>query len=270
MLWVQRFWLRLQTLFGRNRSAERLDDEIQFHLEQQIAENIGAGMSRDEARYTAMRAFGNPTVLKEETRDSWGWIWLEHLTRDLSYVVRTLRRSPGFTLAVILVMTLGIGANIALFTIVRSVLLKPLPFGEAKRLVMLYEVSGDGKYPYNVVAGGIFEAWQKETQSFEQLAIWGGNGYTLSGGAGQLPEQLQGTICSWNLFSILGVQPVLGRGFEASDDGHSANATVILTWGLWKRRFGSDPAIVGKSIHLDARAYTVIGVMPSWFVYPDA
>jgi predicted permease len=270
MVWAQRLWLRLQTLFHRYRFAQRLDDEIQFHLDQQIAENIAAGMSREEARYAAVRTFGNPTALKEETRETWGWIWLEQFARDLRYVVRTLRRAPGFTLAVILVMALGIGANTALFTIVRSVLLKPLPFGDAKRLVMLYEVTGEGKYPYNVVAGGIFEAWQKEAQSFEQVAIWGGNGYTLSGGGGQLPEQLQGTLCSWNLFAILGVQPALGRGFEPSDDRPDANATVILSWGIWKRRFAGDPAILGKSIHLDAKSYTVIGVMPSWFVYPDA
>jgi predicted permease len=270
MVWARRLWLRFQTLFRRQRIAQRLDDEIQFHVDQLIAENIAAGMSREDARYAALRAFGNSTVLKEQTRETWGWMWLEQIARDLRYVVRTLRRAPGFTVAVTMVMALGIGANTALFTLVRSVLLKPLPFGDAKRLVMLYEVTGDGKYPYNVVAGGIFEAWQKETQSFEQLAIWGGNGYTLSGDAGQLPEQFQGTICSWNLFPTLGVQPALGRGFEASDDRPNANATVILSWGLWKRRFGSDPGIVGKSIYLDAKAYTIIGVMPGWFVYPDA
>jgi predicted permease len=269
MLWIQRFWLGLQTLFRRNQSARRLDDEIQFHLEQQIAENIAAGMSGEEARYAALRIFGNPTVLKEDTKETWGWMWLEQSASDLQYVFRTLRRAPGFTLAVVLVIALGMGANTALFAIVRSVLLKPLPFGDAKRLVMLYEISGDGN-PYNIVAGGIFEAWQKELQSIEQLAIWGGNGYTLSGSAGQLPEQLQATTCSWNLFPVLGVQPALGRSFEPSDDAPTANATVILSWGFWKRRFGSDPGILGKNIHLDAKAYTVIGVMPSWFVYPDA
>ncbi len=102
------------------------------------------------------------------------------------------------------------------------------------------------------------------------MAVFGGAGYTLSGNGGQLPEQIAATTCSWNLFSILGVQPALGREFDAGDDSLNANATVILTWGLWKRRFGGDPAILGKSIQLNAKAYTVIGVMPSWFVYPDA
>src|SRR6266403_140056 len=175
MVWTRRLWMWLQALFLRHRSARRLDAEIQFHLEQQMAENIAAGMSGEEARYAAWRIFGNPTVLKEETKDTWGWVWLEQFGCDLHYVVRTLRKATGFTLAVILVMALGIGANTALFAIVRSVLLKPLPFGDAKRLVMLYEITGDGKYPYNVVAGGIFETWQKDLQSIEQLAIWGEN-----------------------------------------------------------------------------------------------
>src|SRR6266446_3253242 len=257
--------------FFRRRAADAdLTNEMEAHIAQEIDENIARGLSSEEARRRAYIKFGSRSNVRE---DLWEWNSmrpLEDMLRDFRYVARTLRRSPGFTLAVVLVMALGIGANTALFTIVRSVLLKPLPFGDAKRLVMLYEITGDGKYPYNVVAGGIFEAWQKEAQSFEQMAILGGNGYTLSGGAGQLPEQLQGTICSWNLFPLLGVQPALGRGFDASDDRPDADATVILSWGLWKRRFGSDPAILGKSIHLDAKAYTVIGVMPSWFVYPDA
>jgi predicted permease len=256
--------------FRRQAADAELTEEINAHITQEIEDNLARGMSAEEARRRAHVKFGSRSNVRE---DLWEWNSvkpLANMLRDLRYVGRTLRRAPGFTLAVILVMALGIGANTALFTIVRSVLMKPLPFGDANRLVMLYEITGDGKYPYNVVAGGIFAAWQKEAQSFEQLALLGGNGYTLSGGGGQLPEQLQGTLCSWNLFPSLGVQPALGRGFEASDDRPNADATVILSWGLWKRRFGSDPAIIGKSIHLDAKAYTVIGIMPSWFVYPDA
>src|SRR5436309_5663963 len=155
MLWTQRLWLRLQTLFRRGRVAERLDDELQFHLDQQIAENVAAGMTRDEARYTAMRLFGNTTVLKEETRDTWGWVRTEQFARDVHYACRTLFRSPGFSILAILVIALGIGATTALFTVVRSVLFKPLPFKDPSRLIRLYEQSADDKFPYNESAAGV-------------------------------------------------------------------------------------------------------------------
>jgi len=137
MMWAQRFWLRLQTLFRRDRSTQRLDDEIQFHLDQQIAENIAGGMSREEARYAAMRTFGNPTFLQEETRDTWGWTWLEQIAQDIRYASRQLGRSPGFTLAVVLSLALGIGANTAIFSYIDAWVIKPLPYPHADRLVAL-------------------------------------------------------------------------------------------------------------------------------------
>lgn len=269
MQWIQRFWLRLQTLFRRNRSTQRLNDEIQFHLDQQIAENLADGMSPQEARHATMRTFGNSTILKEETRDTWGWIWVEQIGRDLRHAMRTLSRTPTFTAMAVLVMALGVGANTTLFSVVRSVLLKPLPFKDPEQLVMLYEQSADGKYPYNVVAGGIFQEWQKQSRSFEQMALLGGTGYNLSGANGVLPEKLEGGKCSWNLFSTLGVRPVYGRLFTADDDSPNANATALLTWSLWKRRFSGDPALVGKDILLDGENYAVIGILPAWFSYPD-
>jgi hypothetical protein len=170
MLWVWRLWMRLQTLVRRPQVARQLDDEIQFHLEQQITENVAAGMSREEARHAALRTFGNPTVLKEETRETWGWMWLQQIIRDLRYTARTLRRAPGFALAVILVMALGIGANTALFTIVRSVLLKPLPFGDAKRLVLSpAESLRRGKRKRKALSSWRFGA-EADTRSREELA----------------------------------------------------------------------------------------------------
>jgi predicted permease len=270
MMWVRRLWLRLQALLRRERTAQQLDDEIQFHLDQQIAENIATGMSLKDARHAAAKLFGNRTLLKEHTLETWGWVWLEVIARDLRHGARALRRTPAFAAAAILVIALGIGATTALFTVVRSVLLEPLPFKDPTRLVRLYEQSSDDKFPYNYVAGGVFAAWKSERQSFFNLAIFSfGAEYNLSGASGQLPEKVHAAECSWELFPTLGVGPSLGRSFSAADDQPSANGTVILSWGLWKRRFGGDSAILNQTIRLNARTYTVVGIMPSWFAYPE-
>jgi len=136
----------MQTLFRRNRSAQRLDDEIQFHLDQQIRENIAAGMSPDEARCAARRTFGNPTLLKEEARDTWGWILLERLGKDFRYAVRALRASPLFTAAVVLSLALGIGANTAIFTLLHASLWKPLPVKDPQQIFHLMRASSEGDF----------------------------------------------------------------------------------------------------------------------------
>ncbi|HEX3471209.1 MAG TPA: ABC transporter permease, partial [Silvibacterium sp.] len=269
MRWLEQVRMWVEMLFRRSRAANRLDDELRFHLEQQIAENISAGMSEEEAHHAALRAFGNPTALRDQARETWSWSGVESVLRDARIGVRTLLRTPGFAAIAILVMALGIGANIALFTIVRSVLLKPLPFRDPDRLVRLYEHSANDQYPFNQSSGGVFSEWQKQSRSFTDLALSGYAGYNLSGTRGQLPENVRAFEVSWNLFPTLGVEPALGRHFTADDDRPSANATVILSWGLWKRRFGGDPAILNQTILLDAKPYTVIGIMPAWFAWRD-
>jgi len=269
MRWVDQLRMRTEMIFRRGRAGELLDRELRFHLEEQIAENVAAGMSAEEARRAALRGFGNPAALRDQARETWSWSSVESVVRDARIGARTLWRTPGFAGIAVLVMALGIGANIALFTIVRSVLLRPLPFREPDRLVRLYEHSSNDQYPYNQSSGGVFSEWQKQSRSFTDLALSGYAGYNLSGTRGQLPENVRASEVSWNLFPTLGVEPALGRGFTADDDQHSANATVVLSWGLWKRRFGGDPAILNQTILLDAKPYTVIGVMPAWFAWPD-
>jgi len=250
MRWFHKLAMRLQMLFLRRSQGLRLDDELQFHLDQQVTENLAAGMSAEDARHAAIHSFGNPTHLRDETRGTWSWNWLESLFRDARIAARTLMRTPSFAVVAILVMALGIGANVALFTIVRSVLLKPLPFKDPDQLLRLYEHSAFGDFPYNQSAGGVYAEWKKQSKSFSGLAILGYAGYNLSGTGGQLPENVRAATFSHELLPTLGIQPAIGRNFAAADDQPSANATVILSWGLWKRRFGGNPEILGQTILL--------------------
>ena len=273
MRWIQKLRMRVRMLLLRRREAQQLDVELQFHIDQQIAENIASGMTPRDARYAALRLFGNPTLLGEQSRATWSWNGLESLLHDLRYAMRTLCRAPGFAAIAIVVMALGIGANIALFTVVRSVLLKPLPYRDADRLVAVYEqnTGHQDRASFMPVDAGSFWEWQRASHGAAELAMvspW--QNYNVSAGGGKLPEKVDAAWCSWNFFATLGVQPALGRAFTAEDDRPGAAASVLLTYPFWKRRYGGDPAILGKTIWLDAKPYTVIGILPSWFVYSGA
>lgn len=194
---------------------------------------------------------------------------MELLLNDVRVGARTLLRTPGFASIAIVVMALGIGANVALFAIVRSVLLNPLPYANPSRLMRLYEnVSVGGQnQPYGNNAAGMYAEWKEHNHTLADVAIAGSTDYNLSSAGNQLPEVVHAGNFSWNMLPLLGVQPALGRNFTADDDKPSANPTVLLSWGLWKRRFGGDPAIVNKTILLDAVPHTVIGVMPPFFSF---
>jgi predicted permease len=270
MRWVERFRMAMLMLFRRKSETERLNRELEFHLEQQIAENVAEGMQPEEARMAALRLFGNPTVLRDEARSSWSWNWLEGLWRDIRYGLRTLRRSPSFSATAVLVMALGIGASTSLFTIVRSVLLKPLPFRDPDKLVMVYEhYRSETKYPYNVVAGADFHDWREKTHGFQDMAAWRWWAGAVTTNSGEMPEQVIGAAGSWNLFSVLGIEPVLGRAFTADEDRIGAPDAVILCWSFFQSRFSGDSSIVGKTVRIDSKPYTVVGVLPKFFTYPD-
>jgi predicted permease len=259
-------WRRL---IRRARVDAELKEEMSAHLAAEVEENLARGQSPEEARRAALVKFGNPQQVRESLWRQNTVAWLDNLGRDLKHGARALRRSPGFALVSILVIALGIGVNAALFTVVRSVLLKPLPFQDPQRLVRLYEDTFHHRFAYNSSAPGVFAAWEKESRSFSGMAISRRYAeYNLSGTQGQLPETVHAAMFSWKMLPLLGVEPALGRGFSAADDQPSANGTVILSWGLWKRRFGGSSSIVGQTILLDARPYTVIGIMPAWFAYP--
>ncbi|MGC2403045.1 MAG: ABC transporter permease [Acidobacteriaceae bacterium] len=253
--------------FHRRRSDAELQEEIKTYLEQETAEIVARGMPPVEARRQARIKLGNPQRVREELWQQNTVRKIDNLWRDLRYATRTLRRAPGFATVAILLMALGIGANVALFTVVRSVLLNPLPFPAPNQLIALYGKSDRSNG--DVVAAGDFYDWQSESHSVEQMAIWRWTGYNMAGDRSELPEFLQAVTCSWNLFSTLGVQPALGRSFVSADDTDAASPTVILSWSFFKRRFNADSSVIGKTIRLNAEPYTVVGVLPRWFTYPD-
>jgi predicted permease len=274
MRWLNQLVMQVRMLLFRRTADTQLNEELRFHMEQQIAENRAAGMSGDEARHAALREFGNPDLVREKTGATWNWNGLDQFLRDLRIGARTLSRTPGFAIVAILITALGIGASVTLFTVVRGVLLRPLPFPDSDRLLTLYERStptaGGGDFPHNQVAGSVYATWNRQNTSFSSLALVREDSADLSASGGQLPETLNGAHVSWNLFPTLGVNPALGRGFTSTDDSPSANGTVVLSSSLWKRRFGGDPAILNRTIYLDAKPYTVIGIMPAWFEFPDS
>lgn len=266
-------WVRF---FRRKRSDAELQEEIENFLTGETADNEARGMSPDDARRQARIKLGNPQKVRESLWTQNSPLLLPHVGHDLKYAFRTLSRTPGFSIIAIAVMALCIGAATSLFTIVRSVLLRPLPFRDPERLVIVHEhfrgalgARPGGEFSYHPVAPADFYDWRSKTHGFEDMAIMRYAGYNLTGVRNELPESVRAAAGSWNLFSLLGVQPALGRDFTEADD-QRGSAVVMLTWSMFERRFAGDAKIVGGQIHLDGRPYTVAGVLPSWFTYPDA
>jgi predicted permease len=251
-----------------------IDRELQSDLDVEEAEQREQGVAPEEARHAALRAFGNPSLISEQTRAVWSWNALENLLRDVRIGIRALFRSPGFSVLAVLVMALCIGAATSLFTVMRSVLLRPLPFRDPDRLVMIYDHFRDPEnnaqgFNYTPVAPADYLDWRAQTHGFEDMAAWYYWPPNLTGEHGELPEMVQAGGGSWNLFPLLGVNAAIGRTFTESEDRPDGNV-VLITWSLFQRRFGGDSSIVGRQIHLNGKPYTVVGVLPKWFTYPDA
>src|SRR5436309_9973087 len=263
-------WRRLLERFT-GRADSDLDREIRAHLELEAEEQQEAGLPPDEARSAAHRAFGNVTVIKEDTRAMWGWNSLERLGQDLRYAFRVLRRTPRFTAVALLSLALGIGANTAIFTFVNAALLKPLPYPDADRIVALLQrpLQGPGTTPVHPRS---FVPWHDRAQSFEALAIAQAIPVNTQGIDGA--DQVSGLWTTSELFRVFGVQPSLGRVF-ADPEGFNRSAVrgeaapgtsvVVLSHGYWQRRFGSDPTVLGKTIPIGRESAVVVGVMPAGF-----
>jgi putative ABC transport system permease protein len=250
---------------GRRKRERELDEEIAGHLAMATRDRVARGQSPAEAEAAARRELGNEALIKEVTREKWGWPSLERMLQDARYAVRLLRRSPAFTLVAVATLGLGIGANTAIFSVVHGVLLRPLPFPDSGRIVALEPVitrpvrhAASGSYPD-------FVDWRSQSKSFEAMASRHGVGFTLTGTA--QASHLQAQAVSSDFLSVLRASPLLGRGFLPEDDRPGARV-VLLAHALWQSRFGADPGIIGRTIGLDGREHTVIGVMPPGFQFP--
>jgi len=264
---LRRLWMRLRATIGSGHSDRDFGDELESILQMHVDDNLRAGMTPEEARRQAHIRLGGVEQVQQIARDRRGLPWLEVFGRDLRYTARTLLRTPGFAAVAMLVMAIGIGAAISLFTVIQSVVLRPLPFPQPDRLVAIY--SQDSVSSRKAVAPGDFYDWQNASYGYEQMAIWRWTGFNMSASDGQLPEFLNAGTCSWNFFSTLGINPALGRSFTAADDDPGAPRAVILSWSMFERRFNRNPAILGNTVRLNGQLFTVVGVLPEWFQYPN-
>ena len=246
----------------RKRALDGLSQDIRDHIERETQDNIDKGMAPEEARRQAMIRFGNVARTMEDTQAVWGWPSLDAIRQDLRYVLRALRRKPAFALVVILTLGFGIGLNTATFSIVNAALIRPLGFLDPERLVALHERFGVQDAPFSPPDFLDVERYQK---SFENVAAYVNVPFELSGRS--QPIRIDGAKVSSGLFSLLGVRPLLGRDFPPEEDRPGTNVAV-LSWGLWQSRYGGDRLIVGQTVTLDRRPYTVIGVMPAGFEFP--
>ena len=260
----------LQRLFGSLRRDERdaeLSAEIESHLALHVEDNLRAGMSPEEARREALLKLGGAEQAKELYRDRRGLPWLEILLQDLRLSGRLLRKNPGFAAVAILTIALGIGANTAIFSVINSLLLRPLPYHDADHLVMVWEHSLKTHKLHNTVSPPDFLDWQKQNEAFTEMAAIADVRRNLTGNGD--PEQVVVQYVSVNFFSVLGVPPMLGGGFLAENGIDGKDNVVVLSNAFWKGRFGGDPAIVGKQITLNGHVDTVVGVAPEnfeWFI----
>lgn len=261
--WLTRAWLKAKALWNRRRLERDLEEEMQFHLEMQAEKNRAEGAAEKEARAAARRRFGNVTLVKEQVHEMWTFTWIETVWQDLRYAARSLAKSPGFVVVVVFSLMLGIGANTAIFSVMNAVMLQPLPYEHSERLTTIWPTrkanpDDDDAPPLAEIAD-----WKKQNHVFEDIAAIGMRGTETLTGAGE-PGPVPTQLATENFFSVIGVQPTLGRVFRA-EEGQELSQTVVISNELWKKRFNSDANVLGKTFRLDGVESTVVGVMPFGF-----
>jgi len=262
------FFRKLRWLAQRPDKEAELREELRFHLEEEVEEKQDRGLPENEAARTARLEFGNLTLVQESTRVQWGWPRLEQVGRDAGYGLRQIRRNPTFSAIAIATLALGIGGITAMFSAFDTILIRPLPYAEPDRLVMVWDdlSKTDIRKESDPTPAEWFE-WRRLNTVFSDIASTQPIDATLSGDAA--PEQIPACKATGNLWSVLGVRPLIGRFFNDEEDRNGARVAVI-SYGLWQRRYGGSPDVLGRKIDVNDTPYEVIGVMPREFYFLTA
>jgi putative ABC transport system permease protein len=264
---LRRFRYRLRALLERGRLEREMDAELRLHLELETEKNVQRGMPPEQARRAAAVSFGGLEPKKEDVRDSWGMRWLEGLGHDLRFGLRNLARHPGYTLVVVATLALGIGANASVFSVVRGVLLRPLPYERGEQVVLLRQSdprAGIADIGFSVAE---VEDYRLQNATLDSVVEYHSMNFTLLGGSE--PQRVRTGVVSADFFRVLEVKPLLGRTFRPEEDAHDAEPVLVLSYDYWIRRQGGDPGIVGRRFEMNDRVHTVVGVLPPLPEYPD-
>ena len=262
--------LRFGGLFRRGRRDREFAEEMESHLQLHIEDNLRRGLTPAEARRQALIDLGGVEQTKEGYRERRGLPVMENAVQDVRYAVRVLRKNPSFTAVVLLTLALGIGANTAIFSIVNAVLLSPLPYDDADRIVQVWHTPPQEAFPGRTefsISPANYLDWRDQNHVFEHIAAYGGTTFTFTGG--DRPEAVNGAMVAPDLFAVLRAKPLLGRSFTPEEDAPGQGKVVVLGHRFWQTRFGSDPGVVGRQIRLGGESHTVVGVMPASFRFPQ-
>jgi len=264
MAWLKESARRVAMLLRRGKFDRELDEEMRAHREMKEQALVAAGANEQDARQRTAREFGNTTWLRQESLGRWGWNWAEEAWQDARFGLRMLRKNWGFSAVAILTLALGIGANTTIFSLVNGVLLRPLPYPDAKQVVLIHARTNQ------VAMTGIsypdLEDWRRQSASFEGIAAWTAKSVNLTGQ--ERPERVRGAFVSANFFGVLGVVPEQGRSFLPGEDEPGAGRVVLVNHSLWVRRFAADPEFVGRKLVLNGAVFTVVGILPANFDFP--
>src|SRR5262245_46781223 len=263
MAWYHEIGSSIRSLATRRREDRELNEEVRFHIEMETKRNVQAGMSEVDARRLAVRSFGGAERYKDDVRDERGTSWLDETRSDIRFAARSLARRPGFTTVAALTLGLGIGATTTLFGVVKQVLLTPLPYTNPASLSMVW--SAWKGFDQTWLSYDEWEGWKARVPSFADIGIYYDGSVTFDG---DNPERIRTATVQASVFPILGVKPIAGRNFSAEEDRPNGPNVVMISYGLWQRRFSGDPSIIGKQVQISGRGTTVVGVMPNGFQLP--